>query len=328
MTVQSTNQAFREERGDHPIIVSDDDTFRASVVGASEVAALFDASPWLTHFELWHRKNGSIATPDFNARNADGTPVNSRIHWGVKLEKLIVEEACERWGYRPVETPTRLDNNAGLGGHPDQLAICPERGLGILEVKTVDWIQRKRWGDEPPLHYLLQPNTYAGLAKVEWADVIVMVLGGSTDLERFQNEFRPKLYDETERRVAAFWESVRAGKPPKPDFSRDGATLIETLGDPTDTVIDLRRDNCAVDLAAEFLNAKAERDAAETRMEVAKCELMFKIGDAGTALLEGYRIGANQTKGSAGTLITEAMVGTHVGGRKGWRRFDVKEISL
>jgi hypothetical protein len=33
------------------------------------------------------------------------------------------------------------------------------------------------------------------------------------------------------------------------------------------------------------------------------------------------------TKGSAGTLITEAMVGTHVGARKGWRRFDVKEVA-
>ena len=30
-----------------------DDAFRAEHVGASEVAALFDASPYLTHFELW-----------------------------------------------------------------------------------------------------------------------------------------------------------------------------------------------------------------------------------------------------------------------------------
>jgi predicted phage-related endonuclease len=54
-----------------------DAAFRASVVGASEVAALFDASPWLTKFELWHRKAGNIAVPDFNAADASGKPRTS-----------------------------------------------------------------------------------------------------------------------------------------------------------------------------------------------------------------------------------------------------------
>jgi predicted phage-related endonuclease len=45
----------------------DEAKFRASHVGASEAAALFDCSPYLTRFELWHRKAGNIATPEFNA---------------------------------------------------------------------------------------------------------------------------------------------------------------------------------------------------------------------------------------------------------------------
>jgi hypothetical protein len=57
--------------------------FRASVVGASEVAALFDCSPYLTKFELWHRKKGNIATPEFNARHDNGMPDDERILWGV-----------------------------------------------------------------------------------------------------------------------------------------------------------------------------------------------------------------------------------------------------
>jgi hypothetical protein len=157
-----------------------------------EVAALFDVSPWLTRFELWHRKNGTIATPEFNARNVDGSPVNSRIHWGVKLENLIIQEACERWGYEPIETPSRVDNGAGLGGHPDRVVWCPDRKAKVvLEAKSVDWLQRKKWGDEPPTQYLLQPNTYAGLLKAEHFDVVTMVLGGNTDIERSQNLFGP-----------------------------------------------------------------------------------------------------------------------------------------
>jgi predicted phage-related endonuclease len=311
-----------------PVKIETDAEFRARVVGASEVAALFGVSPWLTHFELWHRKNGTIATPEFNARNVDGSPVNSRIHWGVKLENLIIQEACERWGYEPVETPGRVDNGAGLGGHPDRVVWCPERKAKVvLEAKSVDWLQRKKWGDEPPTQYLLQPNTYAGLLGAERFDVVTMVLGGNTDIERSQNAFRPRLYAETERMVVEFWASVRAGKPPKPDYSRDGATIQEVIGEPTEALIDLTRNNRAGLLAADFLDAKARMKAAETEMEAAKAEMLELIGDAGLAQLEGYRIACGMTKGSAGTLITEEMVGTHVGGRKGWRRFDLKELA-
>lgn len=303
-------------------ILSDgDDAFRAAHVGASEVAALFDASPYLTHFELFHRKAGNISTPDFMA---DGAPNNERIEAGIRLEPAIIEWACDRWGYERRETPKNLSNGRGLGGHPDQIVYCPDRGTeGILEVKTADWLVAKKWGDEPPLHYLLQAVTYMGLAGAAWGDVIVLV--GGNELKRFQYAARPGIFADIEARVAAFWQAVRVGDAPRPDFARDGATLAEVLGEPTDEVIDLRLDNHADHLAAEFLAAKADMKAAETRAEVAKCELLLKIGDAGRALLPAHTIGANQTKGPPGTLITQEMVGTHVGARKGWRRFDVKE---
>lgn len=303
-----------------------DAAFRARVVGAGEVAALFDMSPWLTRFELWQRKAGNIATPEFNARNPDGTPINSRIHWGVKLEKLIIEETCERWGYEVRETPDRLDNGNGLGGHPDKIVWCPERKcLVVLEVKTVDWLERKKWGDEPPAHYLIQPNTYAGLAKVQWADVIVMVLGGNTDLERHQNEFRPKLYAETERRVAEFWESVRSNKPPKPDYTRDGDALSELYGSPDETVIDLRRDNRMPELMQEYLDAKEAERATGCRVDAAKAEILEKLGTNSTALVEGYSCRVPVQGGSPGRLIKPEDVGTYLGARNPFRRFYVKE---
>ena len=228
-----------------------------------------------------------------------------------------------RYGYTDREQVKRLSNGKGLGGHPDRRVTCPDRGPGILEVKMVDWLERKKWGDEPPLHYLLQNQTYQGLDGVLWGDVIVLVGGNS--LERFQYDFRPKLFAEIEARVVEFWQGVRAGDAPKPDFSRDGAVLAEVLGEPTDEMIDLSRDNHADDLAAEWLNARSERDAADLRMDVAKCELMLKIGTAGVAMLGGHRIGCGQTKGSPDKEITAEMVGTIIKGRKGYRRFDVKE---
>lgn len=304
--------------------VMDDAAFRASVVGAGEVAALFDTSPWLTRFELFHRKRGTIATPEFNARNPDGSPVNSRIHWGVKLEAVIVQEACERWGYEPLEAPARVTNGKGLGGHADKLVWCPVRKAKvILEVKSVDWLERKKWGDEPPAQYLLQPNTYAGLYETEHFDVIAFVMGGNSDLERFQYEFRPKLHAEVERRVAEFWEDVSAGREPPVDYSRDGKTLVEALGEPTEELADLRDNLEAEQEAMDFLAAKAARDDAERRMEMARCRLIERIGTAGRALLPGHKLSANMTKG---TPDREAKPGEIIKGRRGYRRFDLKEI--
>lgn len=297
-----------------------DDEFRARHVGASEVAALFDCSPYLTRFELWHRKKGTISRPDFMA---DGMPNNERIEAGIRLEPAIIAWACDRWGYVRRETPKHLSNGNGLGGHPDQCVICPERGPGILEIKTADWLVAKKWGEEPPLHYLLQNQSYQGLEKVLWGDVVVLV--GGNQLRRFQYDFRPKLYAEIEARVTAFWQSVRADDPPLPDFTRDGDTLAEVLGEPTDEVIDLRHDNADDHLACEFLALKAAAKAATDRAEAIKCELLLKIGDAGRALLPAHSIGANQTKGSPDKEITAAMVGEIIKGRRGYRRFDVKE---
>jgi predicted phage-related endonuclease len=206
----------------------DDAQFRASHVGASEVAALFDCSPYLTHFELWHRKAGNISTPEFNALH-DGTPEDERIYWGVRLEAAIIEAAKERYGYVDRDQVGSLSNGKGLGGHPDRRVICPQRGPGILEVKTADWLVRKQWGDEPPMHYLVQSQAYQGLDGVAWGDVLVLV--GGNKLERFRYDFRPKIYAEIEKRVEAFWQSIEANDPPPADYTRD-----------LDTVADLHRE--------------------------------------------------------------------------------------
>jgi predicted phage-related endonuclease len=295
-----------------------DEEFRATHVGASEVAALFDASPWLTHYELWHRKAGTIATPDFAG--------NERMQWGVLLEPVILDEACKRFGWEPVETPRRLSNGKGLGGHPDRFVRRTSDGkIGCVEAKAVDWLQFKKWGDEPQLHYLLQPQTYCGLGGLDWCAITPLV--GGNQLECFEYDFRPGLYAEIEARVVAFWQSVRAGDAPTPDFTRDGKTLVEVMGEPTEEVIDLRFDNEADELATAFLSAKAAKADQEALMEEAKNKLLMKIGSAGYAMLPNHRIGANQTKGSPGTLVTQEMVGSTVGARRGWRRFDVKEAT-
>ena len=301
-----------------------DADFRARHVGGSEVSALFGCNPWLTEFELWHRKAGNIATPEFNAVRDDGTPENERIWWGVKLEAAIMEAAKERYGYTdrnpPADAPP-LSNGKGLGGHPDRRVICPERGPGILEIKMADWLVAKQWGDEPPLHYLLQGNTYAGLDGVAWFDLLILV--GGNNLQRFQYEFRPKLHAEAEARVVAFWRSVADNSPPKPDYARDKDALRELYADQSDDTIDLQGDNRAAIAAAEYLAASKELKAAQSRKDAAQAELVDKMKDAAFAFLDGFQVKATLVKAIADRA---AEPGEIIRGRKAYRRFTVKEI--
>lgn len=299
-----------------------DAAFRASVVGASEVAALFGASPWLTRFELYHRKVGTIGTPEFNASH-DGTPENERIYWGVKLEAPIIEAAKERYGYTDREQLPRLTNGKGLGGHPDRRVMCPKRGPGVIEVKMVDWLERKKWGDEPPMHYLLQSQTYQGLDNALWGDVVVLV--GGNALERFCYDFRPVIYADIEARVAQFWRDIEAGKAPKPDYARDGEALREVYGDATDTLIDLRLDNRMPELLADYLAAKTAQKIADAAVETAQAEIIEKVGTNGAAMVDGYSIKVPTVAGKPDTIITADMVGQVIKGRKSHRRFYIKE---
>lgn len=298
-----------------------DALFRAKHVGASEVSALFGCNPWLTEFELYHRKRGTIATPDFNAIRPDGSPENERIYWGVKLEAAIIDAARERFGYSDREDTGPLSNGRGLGGHPDRRVICPQRGKIVLETKMVDWLERKKWGEEPPLHYLLQGNTYAGLDQVCGFDMLVLV--GGNALERIQYDFRPKLYAAAEERTEAFWQTVAEGRAPRPDYSRDGAALKEVYADQGDETVDLAGDNRAAIAAAEYLTAAEEERQARARKEAAQAEIIEKMKDAAVGFADGFTIKATAVKSIPDR---EAAAGEIIKGRKGYRRFTVKEL--
>lgn len=297
-----------------------DAQFRAQHVGASEVAALFDESPYLTRFELFHRKTGDIATPEFDALAPDGTPENERIWCGIRLEKAIIEMARERWGYIDRAPNVPLSNGNGLGCHTDWRVICPQRGAGVVEIKTADWLVRKGWGEEPPIHYLLQSQTQQGLDKVQWGDVIVLVGGNS--LERFQYEFRPKIYTEIEKRVAAFWRDVETGNAPKPDYARDLDGIKQLYGEQGEETIDLQGDNRAAIAAAEYLAGAEIEKEGRARKEAAAAELFDKLREASFAFADGYTIRSTLVK-----AIPERVAepGEIIGGRKAYRRLTIKE---
>jgi predicted phage-related endonuclease len=294
---------------------TNEENFRSAHVGASEVAALFDLSPWLTRYQLWHRKAGNITAEDLSG--------DSRVEAGIRLERAILDWACDKYGYRLVRYPGfRLSNGRGLGGHPDGEVTAQDRdGPGIIEVKTADWLVARNWGDEPPAHYLMQVQTYMGLAGCTWGDIVVLV--GGNELRRFRYDFRPALFAKIEGEVEAFWRTVRAREAPEPDYRRDGKAIASVLGEAdNDAAIDLVGDNRAAELAATWLRAKERAKAAEAEVEAARAELLEKMGAAAVAFLDGFIVRAGMVKG---TPDRPARPGEIIKGRRAFRRFDIRE---
>jgi predicted phage-related endonuclease len=205
---------------------------RAKDVTSTQVAALFDASPYLTHLELWHQK----ANGYFEEFVAD-----DRVRWGDRLEAAIaagVADDLDLIGMEKLADYRRL-SNLRLGASYD-FEAQNENGLRILvEVKNVDaWEFREKWNGEgdslmAPPHIELQVQTQLMLHPGAAYSIIAVLVGGNT-LHTLRRERDDELAEEIRNRVSAFWASVEAHQPPPADYVRDADLLLSHVYSRTD----------------------------------------------------------------------------------------------
>lgn len=295
---------------------------RQRAVGASEVAALFGAQqPYaMSHYTLWQAKSGRIPAPD---------AAGNRPRWGLLLEEAIMAGAAESNGWEHYRRCGYVYHPAveGMGCSPDFLLLDGPAGTPIaaVEAKNADWIIHKRqWGEEPPLHILLQAQHQMACTGLSICHVVALV--GGNDLRIYPIEHRPTVIAEIERRVAAFWDSIREGKEPPIDGSESTAAAVAALyphddGEP----LDMSSDNALPDLCANLLTASALRRQYEAAEREAKTNILAKLRTARAALCNGYRISAPEVRGTPDRVITAADVGKTIKGRAGYRRLEVKE---
>ena len=104
---------------------------RKQDVTSTESAALFGMSPYLTHFDLWHRKH-SGNVPEFKT--------NERMKWGNRLESAIAHGIAEEQGWKvsPMKEYMRLPTSR-IGSSFD--FVITSLGEPVhLEIKNVDYL--------------------------------------------------------------------------------------------------------------------------------------------------------------------------------------------
>lgn len=262
---------------------------RQQDVTASAVAALLGAHPFISAYHLWAEKTGRIP----NDEEESGPMRRGRL-----LEPVAVALLAEQRPTWRVEANRDYFRCAAdrLGGTPDTIVTCPERGLGTVQIKSVERsIFAARWRDpetrevEVPVGYAIQAITEAALLGASWAAVAALVVSHDVELEVLEVPLHAGILTRIREEVHEFWGLTESGRHPEPDWKRDASLAARLMGD-NGASLDLSADNALPELLDERADIKARMKADDERCSEIDAEIRAKVGAAAKATLPGWSI--------------------------------------
>lgn len=267
---------------------------RTKDITSTDCAALFGISPYLSAFELWHRKkSGDVITLD----------PNQRMLWGNRLEASIALGVAEDYKLtvRPMKEYIRIPTWR-MGCSFDFLILAGElvgAREAILEVKNVDSLAYKSgWlisGDsvEAPAHIELQAQFQMFVSGRDLCFIAALIGGNKVVL--IKREADLAIQEAIKAKVAQFWESIDKNQEPEPDFKRDADFITKLSGYAEPGKIVRNEIGPLDDLVVSYKKWGAEEAAANEEKEGVKAQILTMIGDAEKVLGPGYTISAGVT---------------------------------
>lgn len=249
---------------------------RREHITSTDVAALFDLSPYFSYYELWHRKHRGAS---------DELDDNERMLRGRQLEGTIAHMWSEQCNLPVVKASEYLhDDELRVGCSLDYLIV----GGGILECKNVDSLAyAKTWTDtEAPPHIELQVQFQLLLSGASRAHIAALVGGNKlVTLTRMPDlELHARILEE----VRKFWAQTEE---PQPDIERDAGFLISTLqhAEPGKEIAPTGELN---QLVMIYLGLSKQIKADQNEQEQVKAEILLRLGDAEKCRSDEWTISA------------------------------------
>lgn len=260
-------------------------SLRKQDITSTEVGALFGISPYVTLYELWHRKSKNIDI-EFDA--------TERMDWGNILEPVIANEAARRngWIVSPMKCYMRRPD-VRMGSSFDFSIDFSIGGdvPGILEIKNVDrMVYLQDWTEtEAPLHIEIQVQHQLAVSGRKFAYICPLV--GGNELHVIRRERDESVIAVIMKKVAEFWKSIADGVEPEPDFTKDCEFIarLHNYAEPEKVI------NGTDDLKALAMEYKAVNEALkplEEKKEELKARILLQICDAEKVLGDGYTVSA------------------------------------
>jgi len=266
---------------------------RTRDITSTESAALFGLSPYVTPFELWHRKkSGQVLEIE----------PNERMKWGTRLQDSIAAGIAEdqKWTVQKRTTYERLPEWR-IGSSFDFTIVGGPDGEGLLEIKNVDplslrdeWIVEDEEVEAPP-HIEMQVQHQLLVSGLPYAYIGALVGGNRAVLIR--REPAPSVIQSIVTRAEDFWKSIDAGREPKPNFSRDAAFITKLYQEvKPGRVVNVEGDAEICSMAEEYKQHRGAEAAAKAACDEIKARIFMKIGDAEKAIGKGFSISAGSVK--------------------------------
>jgi YqaJ-like viral recombinase domain len=263
---------------------------KLKVLGASEIAALFGVHEYLTYYGLWARKSGRIPPQ----------PDNEAMERGRLLEPVAVEVIRDRYPQWRVTVPHEhyADHEFGIGATPDLLVHDPERGQGVVQIKSVaPSVFRRAWRSDSdairaPIWIVIQALMEQHLTGAQWAAVAPMVVDHRIDLEVIDVPEHPAIVEHAKSESIKFWEIVFSGREPDPDYKRDGELIRAMLRQDDGSEIDLSGYNDMPDLVAQRETALAMAKQFKEEADDISAQLLHRMGTASFGRFNGGYLSA------------------------------------
>lgn len=264
---------------------------RKGHIGGSEIASLFGIG-YQTALELFLEKTGQIAPEPLTAE---------WIEAGIFMEPATAAWVQHRTGYRLVNV-TRYHKHptvAGWGASLDYEIVDHPDGLGVAELKWVNWFQSRRtWQldvdeEEAPPHIELQLQHQFGAATRAWGLIGANVSGSLKIIER---AIDAPLQQAIADKVGWFMDLIRRGDPPEIDLARDLDTLKKLWPRAVVGKV-IEAPPLAHKWVMQLEAARVDKHGAEGREKEAQTALYAIVGDAeGMDLGDGRVLTAKTTE--------------------------------
>jgi len=297
---------------------------RSQHIGASEVAALFDMSPFTTLWQLWMEKSGKLPPEDLSG--------NKSVQAGTFLESGIANWAAHRWDMKieKVVDYYTADDCPGMGasldfqtdgGHPVEIKWSAHGDGWEYDGDTITCA---------PDNYVLQVLHQMACTGAEYGWLIALIRNEPRRMKVPRSE---DLISKIKSEVARFWASVVCGTEPPVDFDKDGEAVVRLLDFVPMSEVTLTTEHAHLfqtylENAAIEKEAKAKKDAAKTELLTLSIEAMGKMNtsqEKAVVKCGDHKLSISIIKASVGTEITPDMIGGFYGARSGYKKVTVSK---
>ena len=297
---------------------------RSKHIGASEVAALFDMSPFTTLWQLWMEKSGKLPPEDLSD--------NKSVQAGTFLESGIANWAAHRWDMKieKVVDYYTADDCPGMGasldfqtdgGHPVEIKWSARGDGWEYEGDTITCA---------PDNYVLQVLHQMACTGAEYGWLIALLRNEPRRMKIPRSE---DVISKIKSHVGAFWDSVACWAEPPVDFDRDGDAVVRLLDFVPMSEVTLTTEHAHLfqtylENAAIEKEAKAKKDAAKTELLTLSIEAMGKMNtsqEKAVVKCGDHKLSISTIKASVGTEITPDMIGGFYGARSGYKKVTVSK---